>query len=145
MRKLTPPTQTLSLTEQLPKLETLFRQTPGVAAVLLYGSHETPQQTPLSDIDLAVIAVSGQELDELKLSGNVAAIAGDDVSVTVLNSAPLPFRFRVLSIGRPLFIFSQTGLADFTEHTLKYYHDFRPDYEAMVRDYDEALRERYGS
>lgn len=145
MRKLTPPTQTLSLTEHMPKLKALFGQTSGVAAVLLYGSHGTPQQTPLSDIDLAVIATPGQQLDGLELFGDVINIVGDDVSVTVLNDTPLPFRFRVLSTGRPLFVFNQAGLADFTEQTLNYYHDFRPDYEAMLRNYDEALREHYGS
>ena len=115
-----------------------------MAAVLLYGSHATPQQTPLSDIDLAVVAPPGQQLDQLSLSGNVADLVGDDVSLTLLNDAPLPFRFRVLADGRPLFVFDEAGLADFTEQTLHYYHDFRPDYEAMLRDYDQALRERYG-
>ena len=143
MRKLTSPDQKLSLQEHLPTLETLFANS-GAAALYLYGSHGTPQQTPLSDIDLAVVMPLGQQVDELGLLGDVAALVGDDVSVTVLNRAPLPFRFRVLATGRPLFVFDKDALADFTEQTLVYYHDFRPDYEAMLRDYDSALRERYG-
>ena len=143
MRKLTSPARPLSLTEHLPALEILFSNS-GVAALYLYGSHGTPQQTPLSDIDLAVVAPLGQQVDEQGLLSKVTGLVGDDVSLTVLNRAPLPFRFRVLETGRPLFVFDKDALADFTEQTLVYYHDFRPDYEAMVRDYDSALRERYG-
>ena len=144
MRKLTSPTQTLSLEEHLPDLKTLFAAA-SVAALYLYGSHGTPQQTPLSDIDLAVVMPLGQQVDELGLLGKIIDLVGDDVSMTVLNRAPLPFRFRVLATGRPLFVFDKDALADFTEQTLAYYHDFRPDYEAMLRDYDSALRERYSS
>lgn len=142
MRKLTPPAEPLSLADHLSALEQLFRDT--VVAVYLYGSHGTPAQTPLSDIDLAVVADSERELDVLELTGKVAAVVGDDVSVTVLNQAPLPFRFKVLTTGQPLFVFNRASLADFTERTLKFYHDFRPDYEAMLRDYDRGLREHYG-
>ena len=143
MRKLSPPAQSLSLTEYLPVLENLFAGF-GVVAVYLYGSHGTPQQTPLSDIDLAVITEPDSDLALLELIGEVGAVMGEDVSVTWLNEAPLPLRFKVLKTGRPLFVFAETGLADFTEQTLNFYHDFLPDYEATLRDYDEGLQERYG-
>ena len=67
----------------------------------------------------------------------------EDVSITILNRAPVLFQFRVLETGRPLLCRDPIALADFTEEVISRHADFIIDYEQFVKEYDAALRERY--
>lgn len=83
--------------------------------------------------------------EEAKTLGRILeAVREDDVSATVLNRAPSPFQFRVLSTGRLIYCADPVALADFVEQVLNVYGDFVTDYEAFLRDYDDALVARYG-
>ncbi len=74
---------------RLPALRSCLQSTPGLVASYLYGSYGTSDQTPLSDVDIAVIFARGCEptlAEELDLTGSVVqALSEEDVSVTVLN------------------------------------------------------------
>lgn len=149
MKKIRNTGQPIDVTDRFDALVERFEKVPGVVALYLYGSYDTPLQTPLSDVDLAVVFRDDAEpnADErLRLTGLVIATLGeDDVSLTFLNRAPLPFQHEVLRTGRPLLIQDDVGLADFHERVVSLYCDFAIDYEAMRADYDEGLRQAYGS
>lgn len=149
MRKLRNTGEPIDVSGRLDVLVERLRSEPGLAALHLYGSHGTDLQTPLSDVDLAVVfaddSVPGPE-DRSRLVGiAMEALGEEDVSLTVLNRAPLPFQHEVLRTGRPLLVRDEFALADFRERAVHRYCDFAIDYEAMRADYDEGLRRVYGS
>lgn len=138
----------LSIEPRLSRLQDVFRATPGLVAVYLYGSYGTADQTPLSDVDLALLfqpeAVPSPER-ELELAALLTEAAGEeDVSMTVLNRMDHVSAFQVLAQGRLLYLADAEVAADFLEEVLNRYGDYEIDYHNFLRDYDEALREAYG-
>jgi len=127
-RKIRSDGRAIDVSARLPALEETLREVPGLAAVYLYGSYGTPSQTPLSDIDIALVFQEGREpspQQHLELIGRIiAALHEDDVSVTVLNDAPLALRHKVLAEGRRLLLLDEIAHADVLEHTITRYSDF---------------------
>jgi len=118
-------------------------------ALLLFGSHGTENETPLSDVDLAVLFREDAQPDgreRLRLTGLASELLeDDDVSLTFLRRSPLPFQHEVLRTGRPLLVLDEIALADFREYVVGRYCDFVIDYRVVLADYDAFLRESYGS
>lgn len=137
----------IDLRERIPLLLKYFEEKGDILAAYIYGSYGTAEQTPLSDVDIAVLLKRGTEKNfekQLEISSKVAEIANsDDVNVLVLNDIAVILQFRVIKTGVLLFVRDHTGLADFQELVFKIYADFMPDYLAFARDYDQALREAY--
>ena len=148
MRHLRNNGKTIDVDAYLGEFENRLRAVPGLAAVYLYGSYGTPLQTPLSDVDLALVFRLGNEptfQEELELIGLATeTLHEEDVSVTVLNRSPSPFQYRVLATGRKLLVLDEVALADFIESVCKRHGDFVTDYDRFVREYDEGLVEVYG-
>ncbi len=132
----------------LPDLKTYLEGLDGLVAAWIYGSYGTPYQTPLSDLDLALLYQPEQVPDlegELLVHGRICGILREeDVSVTVLNRSPVIFQFRVLETGRQLVCKDQEALADFVERVLIRHADYIVAHERFVQDYDQAFAERYG-
>lgn len=128
-------------------LRECLQETNGLVASYLFGSYGTPDQTPLSDVDLAFVfrpdsVPSGSEESAFR-SRVLHTVEQDDVSITILNRAPSPFQFEVLTTERLIYQDDSVALADFVEGVLNRYCDFAVDYEAFLREYDEALRDQY--
>lgn len=149
MRKLQSATDERAVTERLPALVERFRQLPGLVAVILFGSHGTDDETPLSDVDLAVLFgkdVQPDGRERLRLTGLASELLeDDDVSLTFLRRSALPFQHEILRTGRPLLVLDEIALADFREYVVGRYCDFVIDYRVVLADYDAFLRETYGS
>lgn len=146
MRKLHNDGRPIQIDTRLPALVDVLRGVPGLTAAYLFGSYGTPYQTPLSDVDLALLfrrgAVPGFE-DELAVRGAIHdALKEDDVSITVLNHASVLLQFRVVRTGRLLYVSDAGALADFIAPMLSRHADFRIDYDRFVCEYDQALRAR---
>ncbi|MBT9258271.1 MAG: nucleotidyltransferase domain-containing protein [Clostridiales bacterium] len=148
VRKLKLTGEPIRVDAELARLPAVFARYTDLAAAFLHGSYGTSDQTPLSDVDLALVYRPGRlpTLDEeLRLIGDVEDTLGiEDVSITVLNRAPLPFQFRVVANGRLLYCADAIALADFQERVCKLYGDFVIDYERFLAEYDQALLEAYG-
>ena len=132
-----------------PHMDTLKRyllDREDVAAALLFGSYGTQFQTPLSDVDLAVLFKAGQKITlerELSILADLSDITGEeDINLLVLNKAPLTLQFEVLLTGRVL-IKKDFFLEDFHEYVCKRYIDYKIDLDQFNKDYDAALREVY--
>lgn len=149
MRKIRNTGEAIDVTDGLEALVERFRAVPGLVALFLYGSYDTPLQTPLSDVDLAVLFRDDARPDadeRSRLTGvAMATLAEEDVSLTFLGRAPLPLQYEVLRTGRPLLVRDEVALADFRERVVHRYCDFVIDFEAMRRDYDVGLRRAYGA
>ncbi|HHV79656.1 MAG TPA: nucleotidyltransferase domain-containing protein [Firmicutes bacterium] len=119
-----------------------------ILAAYLYGSYGTSYQTPLSDIDIALLFYSGSRPDLrrlLALEADISSICHeDDVNVLVLNDADVMLQHRVLETGRPLLEKELTAVSDFREYVFRTYGDFEPFYRAFCREYDRTLREASG-
>jgi predicted nucleotidyltransferase len=120
----------------------------GLVAVWIYGSYGTPYQSPLSDLDLAFLFRPDREPD-LNRHGELYVdleriLHEEDFSILILNRAPVLFQFRVLETGRRLVCRDPVALADFVERVISLHADFIVDHERFVKEYDEALVERYG-
>ena len=120
----------------------------GLAVAWIYGSYGTPQQTPLSDLDLALLFQKGRVPDfkrQLEIYGRIPEILHeDDVSITILNRSPVLFQMRVLQTGRQIVCRDPVALADFVEFVISRHADYIVDHRRFTKDYDQALVERYG-
>lgn len=132
----------------LPDLRAYLEGLDGLVAAWIYGSYGTPDQTPLSDLDLALLYRPERVPDlegELLVYGRICDILREeDISVTVLNRSPVIFQFRVLETGRQLVCRDEEALADFVESIIIRHADYIVFHEQAVRDYDQAFAERYG-
>ncbi|HET9209625.1 MAG TPA: nucleotidyltransferase domain-containing protein [Thermoanaerobaculia bacterium] len=131
----------------LQDLRSYLESVEGLVAAWIFGSYGTPYQTPLSDLDLALL-FRRDRVPDLDGQGQLYAdipeiLHEEDVSIIILNRAPVLFQFRILETGRPLLCRDPIALADFTEEVISRHADFIVDYEQFVKDYDQALRERY--
>ncbi|HVT16819.1 MAG TPA: nucleotidyltransferase domain-containing protein [Thermoanaerobaculia bacterium] len=131
----------------LPDLRAYLEGLDGLVAAWIYGSYGTPLQTPLSDLDLALLFRHERVPDFAQTLGLNSAISGllheNDVSVAILNRLPVVFQHRVLKTGRQLLCREPEALADFVENVLIRHSDYVVDHERFLADYDRALVERY--
>jgi predicted nucleotidyltransferase len=148
MRRLQNTGEAISIESRMGALHRCVQETSGLVAGYFFGTYGSPEQTPLSDVDLAFVfrpdsIPSGME--ELEFRSRILhAVEQEDVSITILNRAPSPLQFKVLTTGRLFFRRDPVALADFVEGVLNTYCDFSVDYAAFLRDYDAALVEQYG-
>jgi uncharacterized protein len=139
----------IRIEEHRDALQHLLSAQPGLVAAFVFGSYGTADQTPLSDLDLAVLFQPDAEpsLEELQaLQASLERVlAQEDVSLTLLNRASPLLQFRVLATGRPLGCWDVPALADFTAIVLSRHADFRLSYARFLAEYDEASRVRYAA
>lgn len=140
--------QIINIDSTLPAMHSYLVGCPDIAAAYLFGSYGTEFQTPLSDVDLAILFIqeAGYCPDRLlTISAELSRIAQEeDINVVVLNFAPITLQFDVIATGRLLFK-KETYLEDFIEYVLKHYADFKIDLDIFNEDYDSALREVYSN
>jgi Nucleotidyltransferase domain. len=137
----------IDISERMDDLRELFASDPRIVAVYIYGSYGTPDQTPLSDVDLAVLfrreSVPPLE-DELRLTASVIDTVGvEDVSVCVLNRLPIVSQFKIVAEGRLIFLSDAEAHLGFVEYVFKVYGDYEPRYRRFIEEYDQALVEAY--
>jgi predicted nucleotidyltransferase len=123
-----------------------FNNRPDVGAAYLFGSYGTQYQTPLSDVDIAVLFIPETALEletELEISADLTCIAReDDINLVILNKAPITLQFEILSTGR-LLCKKEFYLEDFHEYVCKRYADFKIDLDRFNKEYDAVLRKVY--
>lgn len=138
----------IDVDSRLPVLVARLRADGRVVAAYLFGSYGTAEQTPLSDVDVAILLHRGVPLSPQVREHFIGlvcdALQEDDVSVMLLNAAPLHLQFEVLRTGRPLLVTDEAAHADFVEYVCKRHGDYAIDREAMLAEYDAALREDLG-
>lgn len=137
----------ININHKMDALVDYFRASRDIEAAYLFGSYGTEHQTPLSDVDLALLVTQGATIsltDELKLGAEITAIAGEeDIDLVILNKVPVTLQHRVLSTGRLIYRKEDSQLPDFIERVLKFHGDYHIDLANFYREYDEHLKEEY--
>ncbi len=134
--------------QQIAALQKQAQSTADILAVIIYGSHGTAVQTPLSDIDVAVLSMP-QESDwslmrELEISAALNETAETDaIQVLNLRQCSVIFQMKVLKTGRLIFCRDEILHADFVELVIKRYCDFSVDYRETAKDFDAGLMEDF--
>ncbi|MDA8233215.1 MAG: nucleotidyltransferase domain-containing protein [Clostridia bacterium] len=138
-------TELLKLDEKLLSLPGFFVSIPEVMAVILFGSYGTENQTPLSDIDFAVLFNKEQNLSEemVFLSKLSDALGTDRVDLVNLNKAPINIQFKAISQGKIIYERDYVSTCDYIEKVINFYQDYAIDLHNFYREYDEALKEAY--
>jgi uncharacterized protein len=119
------------ITFDLAEVSAYLSEQPDVAVAYLFGSVARAQATPLSDIDVAILLppeLTGEALLErqLELAEELAALAGVDVQVTILNRAPPLLAYQVIHDGILLHQQDVAVRIEFEVRTLKLYFDVKP-------------------
>ncbi len=114
--------------KRLPMLIDSFSKREDILVMYLFGSRAINKADDLSDIDIAILLKSN-ELSfekELYLSGEITSLLGtEEVSVVLLNKAPLVISYGVLKESKVLFCANDNLRLDFEEKIIKQYLDFR--------------------
>lgn len=135
----------INISEQLPDLIKYLHSETRIMAAFIFGSYDTRFQTPLSDLDLALLTRKPTSIqEELDIHSVIGAILQEeDVNIIFLQKTDLPMQYKILSTGRLIYSSDRIFLADFTERVIKLFCDFQIDLEEFYNDYDQALREEY--
>jgi predicted nucleotidyltransferase len=131
---------------QIDEMINYLKKQKDVLAFYLYGSYGTEHQTPLSDVDFAVLPISKDFClyREMETLSELQFIAGnDDINLINLLKVPITLQIRVLETGKLLYCKDDNLLSDFKELVIRYYCDFEPDLRVFYRDYDAGLREEF--
>ncbi len=132
---------------ELQTWQEFFQQRPEIAAVYLFGSYGTEFEHPQSDIDLGVVFTHTVSLsEELELDASLSVyVRHDRIDLVNLNRAHISLQFRALKEGMLIYEGDYIKHSDFIEHVIKTYPDYAVKYSAFAKDYEQALREEYGS
>jgi predicted nucleotidyltransferase len=114
------------------KISEFLSKEENVLFTYLYGSFL--EERPFGDVDVAayVDPARFQNPDRIfdygiSLAAKIdLAISGVSVDLRLLNAAPMPFRFNVITTGRVLFSRSEEERIDFEVKTRSLYFDFLP-------------------
>jgi len=135
----------LELDDKLHALSELFNKLPQVQTVFLFGSYGTEYQTPLSDVDFAIMFSENISMAEEAALLNKLSIAMDTdrVDLVNLNKAPLTLQFTAIAEGKIIYEQDYIATCDFVEKVIKHYHDYAITLNKFYRDYDQSFKEAY--
>lgn len=114
--------------KRLPLLANVLSRQKDIIAVYLFGSLAANAADELSDVDIALLVRGGPVSleDELDLLGKITAVLGtDDVSLVILNNAPVAVGYSALKDAQVLYSSDDSDRYDFEEHVRKLYFDFK--------------------
>lgn len=139
--------------EYIPLLIGELRIDRDIVAIYLFGSYAEDKQTPVSDIDLAVLLdrdfPPGRYFEKkLELLAKITQLLKtDEVDLVILNQAPPVLSYRVLSKGRLLFE-KENGKVqrvNFQVRTYDRYFDFKPIEKILHEGLIKRIKEdRFG-
>ncbi|MEW5954257.1 MAG: nucleotidyltransferase domain-containing protein [Bacillota bacterium] len=142
-----------NVVEYIPLLIEKLKTDENIVAVYLFGSYAESKQTPVSDIDLAVLLdrdfPPGRYFEKkLELLSIITQLLNtDEVDLAILNQSPLALSYRVLSKGRLLYE-KENGKGQrvsFQVRTYDRYFDFKPIEKILHEGLTRRIKEdRFG-
>ena len=93
--------------------------------IILYGSVVECNQTPLSDIDLAVY-YEGSKEERFKFRMEILGNVNDKFDIQIFQDLPLYIRKEIISHGEILYQKNYSEIFDIFIKTIKSFGDFKP-------------------
>jgi len=136
--------------ELIPSLIEKFKADGDIICIYLFGSYAEGKQTPISDVDLAILLDKGFPADRFfkkkleLLALTTLLLKTDEVDLLILNEAPSVLAYRVLSKGRLLWVnkAKRSQIVNFQVRTYDHFFDFRPVerilHEGLIRRIKEG-------
>lgn len=123
-----------------------FDKRPEVSALFLFGSFDTPDERPDSDIDLAVL-IKPRHAGEDDLQNLIAeyynvspGFSLRTVDIVVLGTAPTSLKFQILKEGRVILDRNPDLRKEFTARSLQEYYDYKPIEDICFYGLSDRLR-----
>ena len=91
-----------------------------VVAAYMFGSHGTPRQNPLSDVDICVFTKDTNKKTVL----DIYSYGSDKIDISVFDNLPLYIKPEVFK-GKPLFIKDKFFIAERFAKSFREYQDFK--------------------
>ncbi len=102
-----------------------------VVAVYLFGSQAKGKATPLSDIDLCIVAPGSTAAERSEIQGH----GSEKIDIVFFDELPFTIRWRVLKEGKPLYVRDERFMADLRSRTFKDYMDFKPIIRKQMNEF----------
>lgn len=112
----------MNIETRLKKIAGIIAKNKKVMAVYLFGSYAAGKQTPLSDIDVCVIASGIKEKEKKGILSN----AYRDVDIVLFEDLPFAVRWRVLNEGKAIYVKDKRLVESLKWRAFKDYTDFKP-------------------
>jgi len=130
----------------------LFKAYPFIAAVYRFGSTTRGRESPLSDLDIAILvddkrAPSGLKLlrTELLLAYEIQKqLSISEVDLITLNLQRLPLQYAVLRTGKLIYEADPKYRIRFVQKVVQAYLDFKPTLELIDRFHTQGRLRRCG-
>ncbi|MBA3238858.1 MAG: nucleotidyltransferase domain-containing protein [Parachlamydiaceae bacterium] len=124
-------------------IDMLLRNIPDLFAIVLFGSYGHEYETSQSDLDLAFLSKSKQDVVYLwELAQNIAIELNRDVDLIDLRSSSTVFRFQILSSGKLIYCSNQKDFDFFENTTFAMYLNFQETRKEILNDYKERKSHR---
>ena len=121
------------------KLVDYFKNETTVNSAYIFGSFGSGRQTPLSDLDIAVLYNENIPLiKEMRHTAEISSLLKrEKIDLINLGKAPIHLQHEILSTGVKIFDRIPEQTQDFIENMLEIYHD----YQGILMKYRQDLRE----
>lgn len=128
-------------------LKEYFINEKDIIAVYVFGSHGTDLETPLSDIDFAILFADSHEADlkrEMEIMARLTLILKEEeIDLVNLNQAPICLQHEIIKTGDLIYEEDEAKIADFVRYVLTFYYDEKIRAEKYYSVYEKALKEEY--
>jgi predicted nucleotidyltransferase len=101
-----------------------------VLGIYLFGSQAKNKTTPLSDIDICVLASNLNDEEKASLLGN----SSRKVDVVLFEDLPFNVRWKVFREGKELYLKDKEAVESIKWRTFKDYQDFKPIIKRQMED-----------
>ena len=133
--------------ERKEEIKEYFAGEEDIMAAYLFGSHGTEYETPLSDIDFAVLYRGGEESGLMRdmqvMAGLSSILRIEDIDLVNLNKAPILLQHEIISSGELLYERDRETVSDFIYHVLTFAYDEKIRARKYYDELEKALRGEY--
>ena len=130
----------------------LFKAYPFIAAVYQFGSTTRGRESPLSDLDIAILVDDKRAPSGLKLLRTELLLAYEiqkqlnisEVDLITINNQRLPLQYAVLRTGKLIYEADPKYRIRFVQKVVQAYLDFKPTLELIDRFHTQGRLRRCG-
>jgi predicted nucleotidyltransferase len=119
--------------------DALITAFPNAWAVYVYGSFARGDDSPESDIDIAVLLPPGEKIDDLmSVISNVSTHARREVDLVDLRRVSDVLRREVLAEGQSLYVSQPDRVLEWEGTAISRYQRYREEVRDLLADFDKT-------